>query len=699
MSRKKKNKQQISKAGGIWILIIAALVLETTACIQYFYSQEGIRREADNHAIAELKRAELEINVICARVEMAVQHLALLAERDINNPDSLLSITNIMVKNTPNMIGAAIAMKENYFPQYGKWFEAYSSETEACRLIGNANHDYFQSQWYKNGMTIDSCWWCEPYMDDSGAKEMIVSCSFPIRHKGEIVGVALADVSLKHLQSITEYLQVYPNSYYSIISGGGNDLVPPPDTVAGRKYHIYEEFIEANGWTMKVIIPDDEIYAELKRVGLVVTIMMILGLVLLIFIMYRSAQNMLKLLDVNNQKQRMESELSIARNIQMAMLPKTFPPYHNREDLDIYGIIVPAKEVGGDLYDFYIRQDKLLFCVGDVSGKGVPASLVMAVTRSLFRTISSHEDNPAKIVTQMNDAMSEMNDQNMFVTLFLGILDLKTGDMEYCNAGHDAPVLVSNKTKQVDKINVQANLPIGILSGFAFIGQSTHINRNDTMFLYTDGLTEAENITKELFGEKRMIEAIEVCAETHDIKESGSKTYIELMQEAVRKFVEDADQSDDLTMMAIHYQPDENKEDSSHDIVTRDSIVMRNDIQQIPTLAEWVEGLGIPEVLNMTLNLALEEAVTNVMLYAYPDKSGTVLIKSEKSAAQIKFEISDSGIPFDPTQQKEADITLSAEERAIGGLGIHLVRQIMDEISYERKDDKNILTIIKYFKQ
>ena len=165
--------------------------------------------------------------------------------------------------------------------------------------------------------------------------------------------------------------------------------------------------------------------------------------------------------------------------------------------------------------------------------------------------------------------------------------------------------------------------------------------------------------------------------------ERSPRELIEAMQQAVAEFVGDAEQSDDLTMFAVTLTGE------------HFSLVMRNDIQQIPTLAEWIDTLGLPEQLSMPINLALEETVTNVMLYAYPGKSGQVLVEAEKSPEQVIFTITDSGVPFDPTKQKEADITLSVEERAIGGLGIHLVRQLMDDIRYERKDNKNILTLTK----
>ena len=168
------------------------------------------------------------------------------------------------------------------------------------------------------------------------------------------------------------------------------------------------------------------------------------------------------------------------------------------------------------------------------------------------------------------------------------------------------------------------------------------------------------------------------------------------MQKSVAAFVGEAQQSDDLTMFAVQMlNPSPAAGHTSTDSSTHFTLVMRNDIKQIPTLAEWIDTLGLPQDLNMPINLALEEAVSNVMLYAYPGQSGQVLVEADKSAEQIVFTITDSGVPFDPTQQEEPDITQSAEDRPIGGLGIFLVRQIMNEVRYERKENKNILTLTK----
>ena len=389
---------------------------------------------------------------------------------------------------------------------------------------------------------------------------------------------------------------------------------------------------------------------------------------------------------VNEEKGRIEGELQIARGIQMSMLPKIFPPFPERNDVDIYGLQNPAKEVGGDLYDFFIRDEKLFFCIGDVSGKGVPASLVMAVTRSLFRNIATHTAEPGRITDALNNAISDNNESNMFVTLFVGALDLPTGRLRYSNAGHDAPVVIDQD--QLAFLPCDSNLPVGVMPDWKYTQQETTIKPQTMIFLYTDGLTEAENIHHEQFKEERILEV------AHQAPHQP-KAFIEEMTKAVQQFVGEAEQSDDMTMLSIQYTHEQEQ-----DVLLQRSLTLPNDIEEVPQLANFVEevceAVGFDMSMTMSMNLALEEAVVNVMSYAYPTGTkGDVNIEAVANKKRLKFIISDWGKPFDPTEKKEVDTTLSVEERPVGGLGIHLVRQIMDSINYERTNGKNVLTLRK----
>jgi len=395
-----------------------------------------------------------------------------------------------------------------------------------------------------------------------------------------------------------------------------------------------------------------------------------------------------ELKDTTAQKTLIERDIRIASGIQMGMLPKTFPTKEDCDDVQLYASLTPAKEVGGDLFDFYFRDEKLFFCIGDVSGKGVPASLFMAVTRSTFRTVSAHESLPDRIVTTMNKTIADMNKTHMFVTLFVGVLDLPTGRLRYCNAGHDAPLLVG---AGVGEMPCDANIPVGFMPSWKYSLQEIHIFTGTTIFLFTDGLTEAQDSQTNQFQMERVID---VAHHALSLQQQEPRQFIDMMTENVRQFVGDAEQSDDLTMMAIQYIRQQS------DIRMRKSIVLTNDIKEVTKLIAFVEDVcetvQMDEATTMQMKIAIEEAVVNVINYAYPvGMRGDVTIEAASNDVRLKFTIIDSGKPFDPTVHATVDTKLSAKDRRIGGLGIHIVRQMMDSMNYERVGKLNVLTLRK----
>lgn len=671
---------------GLAMLLTAGLLLEATALIQYHFSKQGLRDEADRRAQSEMTVARLRIENTTLSVENDARSLSRALSEKLYTPEQFAPLIQRLMENNEVLVNGFIAMEPDYYRWEGRWFEPVVSRRdngfETIRL-GSAEHDYFNTDWYRFAMDNEDGYWSEPYFDADVTQDMVVTFSVPVKDtQGRKVGVFGVDVELTWLDKLIESVQPYQDAYGTLVSRGGMLLGAPAETLTVDRTLRYETLIGRTGWKMSVVIPEDEIYGGIKRVGLIVTLLQLLGLLLLILIIWRSAREQMKLEEAQAGKEKMENELHIAREIQMSMIPKIFPPFPERHDLDLNAVIVPAKEVGGDLYDFFIRDEQLFFCIGDVSGKGVPASLVMAVSRSLFRTVAGHETSPSRIVTSMNDAMAEINESSMFVTFFCGVLDMASGHMRYCNAGHNAPVMLTDAKRMLP---VESNLPLGVMAGFTFSEQETDLSYDDAIFLYTDGLTEAENSAKELFGEERMKAAL-----------SGRKSAADHMQaikQSVHEFVGDAPQSDDLTMLFIHFM-NENPSTDRH-------LVLHNNIQQIPQLADFIETIAVEknldQALAMNLNLALEEAVTNVIMYAYPDGAdGLVDIEAILREGSLEFVVSDSGRPFDPTARPEADVTLQAEDRPIGGLGIFLVRHIMDKVDYARINGKNVLTMTKF---
>ena len=512
--------------------------------------------------------------------------------------------------------------------------------------------------------------------------------------------------------------------------------------IGGKDSYVFYKPLGQTGCSMAIVCPESDIFSGFDRLRRTIMTIVTVGLLLMLYLFIRiitrelkplrrladeaetiasgqfdavlpdfqrtdeigqlshsfgnMQQSLVKYIDelknTTAQKASIESDLRIASGIQMGMLPEKFPTREDRDDVQLYASLTPAKEVGGDLFDFYFRDEKLFFCIGDVSGKGVPASLFMAVTRSTFRTVSAHESMPDRIVTIMNKTIADMNKNNMFVTLFVGVLDLPTGRLRYCNAGHDAPLLVG---AGVGELPCDSNIPVGFMPTWKYTLQEAHIFTGTTILLFTDGLTEAMNANYEQFQMERVND---VASRALAKQQQEPRQLIGLMTEAVRQFVGDAEQSDDLTMMAIRYIKQQS------DVRMKKSIVLENDTQEVPRLNVFVEdvcqAVGFDETVTMEVKVAVEEAVVNVMKYAYPPgQNGDVSIEAASNDMRLKITIVDSGKPFDPTVQGEVDTTLSAKERNIGGLGIHIMRQNMDSINYERMDNLNVLTLRKKIKK
>lgn len=365
----------------------------------------------------------------------------------------------------------------------------------------------------------------------------------------------------------------------------------------GKDCYVFYKPLGQTGCSMAIVCPEEDIFGGFDRLRRAVMSIVVVGLLLMLYLFIRiitrelsplrrlareaetiasgqfdavlpdfqrideigqlshsfgnMQQSLVKyieeLKETTAQKASIESDLRIASDIQMGMLPEQFPTKADRDDVQIYASLTPAKEVGGDLFDFYFRDDKLFFCIGDVSGKGVPASLFMAVTRSVFRTVSVHESMPNNIVTIMNTIIADMNKTQMFVTLFVGVLDLPTGHLHYCNAGHDAPLLIGDG---IGELPCDPNIPVGFLPSWEYSLQEAQISTGTTIFLFTDGLTEAMDTNYAQFQMERIND---VASQALSQQQQEPHQLINKMTDAVHQFVGDAEQSDDLTMMAIQY--------------------------------------------------------------------------------------------------------------------------------------------------
>ena len=683
MDKISKLNKFLQKRGNILVVTLAAVLLSLTLTILYFYSYNSIKKSISRLTESELRETSLKIKNVVNDMELALENNVWAAPWHNDSLWAAEELVEHVVRDNIHVMGCGIG----YVPSQNGWrrdgvfaFDLVADSTSNIDVRRMA-YDYTQREWYQQVMLTGEPHWTDPYVGMT-THRLSTSYSMPVREPGGLItAVMFVDVALDWLNRVIKTEDINPHTKNLLISNTGEILVSPVDSLANTKKVSLA--LTGNDNDEKALIYADLHVMALKMLALVAT-----GLVMLSIIMWLLRRSFKRINRIYAEKERISSELRVASNIQQAMIPKTFPPYPDRDDLQIYGLLEPAKEVGGDLFDFYIRDEKLFFCIGDVAGKGVPASLVMAVTRSLFRTISAHESAPARIVDLMNESMSDGNESLMFVTFFLGVLDLPTGRLRYCNAGHDKPLVI--EAEKVAYLPVEPNIPLGIMSDFHFTGQEALINPHSIIFLYTDGLTEAENVTHAQFGNDRMLDVARNCQEHTDAPQLLTTE----MQKAVEAFVAGAEKSDDLTMLSVAYTKE------TRTAKLKRSLTLPNDVQTIGQLSEFVEGvceeLEFDLEETMSMNLALEEAVVNVMNYAYPSGTvGQVQIVAEANDQRLKFTIIDSGSPFDPTAKEDVDTTLSAEDRPVGGLGIFLVRQLMDSINYERIDGRNVLTLRK----
>ena len=672
----------------IVVIIIAAVLLELTTAVQYFTAREGISEQ-----LTEKAQRDLNLSPRIAKVKREVEQAVDKAVPDIKRQlmevdiDTLAMLLRRLSASQHQIVGVSLGFVPGFVPQHiEQRVEAsdrpdgrlgiyiYEEEDEidseqrllaiedstvtdskVMELHQSFMHfDYTVRPWFssvvsghyvtKSGM---KGYWSEPY---EGNINYVLMCSYSrCLHDstGQAMAVLAADVPLRELSAMAT--QLIENQHRSLIGIG---------------------------------------------------ILQVLGLLVLGFIIHRYVKNIRHLQAERIEKERFLSELSVARDIQQSMIPKTFPGYPERDDMELYASLTPARQVGGDFYDFIIHDDRLCFCVGDVTGKGIPAALLMTVTRSFFRTettrVLNHESltslyptppspytqHPAAIIVQgMNQILYDEQSSGYFATLFVGILDLKTGLLDYCNAGHEAPIIINQNLKMENEtLPVRPNLPVGALDDWTFESQQVQLNSDDAVFLYTDGLTEAVNEAGQQLSRKRVLEL------TQQSKGCSPRQVVELMERSVKVHAGKAEQNDDITLMCLKWH--------------KKALELKADMDELPRMKDFVVDAagqaGLSTKATKRLRLAVEEAVTNVIQYAYQGITArSLFISTNTTGNALQVTVTDQGIPFDPTTAPVADISIPADKRPEGGLGILLIRQMSDGVAYRREKGRNILTIRK----
>ena len=387
------------------------------------------------------------------------------------------------------------------------------------------------------------------------------------------------------------------------------------------------------------------------------------------------------------EKERIGAELNVATQIQADMLPRIFPAFPERTEFDLFASMAPAKEVGGDFYDFFlVDDDHIALVMADVSGKGVPAALFMVIAKTLIKNRALLGESPATVLKNVNEQLCEGNEAELFVTVWLAVIEISTGKGMAANAGHEHPVL-RRAGGRYELVTYRHSPAVATMEGIRFREHPFELHPGDSLFVYTDGVPEATNSKDELFGNDRMLEALN--SEPDAVPEQLLKN----VRSGIDTFVGDAPQFDDITMLGFTYMGP--ADDGTKELTIE---ARPENIEAVTAfIDEQLDTTNCSMKAKMQIEVAVEELFVNIAHYAYSPEVGnaTIGVKVQDDGNYVTISFKDSGTPYDPLAKPDPDTTLSVEDRPIGGLGIYMVKKSMDDIKYEFKDGQNILTIKK----
>ena len=575
---------QERKGSRLILILLFALLLVLVGAAQYFYTRILLEDGEERMTRIELtSHTDLVLNTL-KNVESSMRDNTWSIQQGLDRPDSLFGATRRILASNPLLDGACIAVIPDYFPEKGRLFETYAhweKDELVVEQIAGRTHDYTEAPGFIRAVREGKDFWSDPYEYGKEPVRDLTTYSYPVFDKyGRLAAVCGLDLDLTWLSDTLNTAPFYRSSFGFMVTGSG-ELVGEPSSgrvspktleyviglmadstvvrsVKGRaRYTVinfrdpvtkrdafvnFKPLSREPGWTIAEVSYWDEVLFPVRKMMRRILLLTLAGLLFLLLILHRFARNGKRLWEADMRQASIGSELRIARRIQEDMLPKSSL---DMDGLAVHGLLAPAKEVGGDLYDYYVRDGKLFFCIGDVCGKGVPAAMVMAVVHSLLRMLSEREDDPARIIGDLNREACQNNESGVFVTLFLGMLDLATGRLRYCNAGHDHPVLARDT---IEELPALANVPVGTFDDFQYQAQETVISPGTLLFLYTDGVTEAKDAGRRQYGRERLLRTLSTCS-----REPAA--VVREIEHSVRAYSGTAGQSDDITTLAVRFGP------------------------------------------------------------------------------------------------------------------------------------------------
>lgn len=625
----------------IFILTSAAVIFATAFGYNYYYSKKHLLQQVAARSQDLTLATVCRIESVLRAVEKVPVNLGAVIEQYHPDAEGLAQMIADSLTLNAEVFGMAMAFEPYAFDPAKRDYAPYGCRDASGHVvIKTLEYGYETWDWYQIPRELQRPIWSEPYYDEGGGEIIMSTFSAPFWRltggRTSVWGIITADVSLKWLREMVGAIKIYQTGYAFLVSQTGVFITHPNDALimresifsvaeargdetlrqvgrdmingkqgfvplkgflTRRSCWMYYAPLPSSRWSLGVIFPEDELYADVRRLSQVLLAIGLTGFVALSVVIVllsgtitrplrflarttaeiargnldielplapandeigqltRSFGNMKAALKeyINNlaattaAKERIESELKIAHTIQMSFLPKRFPPFPARRELDLYAVLEPAREVGGDLYDFFlIDNDRLFFIIGDVSGKGVPAALFMAVTKTLIKGIAESGLTPADVLERVNVEMAADNESMMFVTVFCAELNLRTGELLYANAGHNPP-LILGAGQPAEWLKLPPGFVLGVQANAHYRLEHLQLQPGDLILGYTDGVTEAMTASQELFSEARL----KTCAER--LTSASAQDLTNGILGCVRQFTGGAEQSDDITVLALRY--------------------------------------------------------------------------------------------------------------------------------------------------
>lgn len=570
-----KLPKSFARRLNFYVLSLTVFIFLCLGTICYLFISQKETDNAYKVTTSLVENISLSVDLELQLIRDATEKASLKVFESRNEPDKIMTIIDETIARNKKIYGCGVAFEPDYFPtEEGSFMEyAYrNNSTVIFRHFRENDLDYTSKHWYKDTRLAGESLWPAPYASTLEEGRVMISHTRPVvDESGNIFAIVVADLALKDLTTDLQKLNPYDGGYSFLIATDGTYLSHPDQskilntsiyseadpkvkelgeriintgkgaetiTIDGEQLLVTYSKVTTLDCFVCCITPYDSILMDLGRLTFYVMIILCLGLLCMVICMHFIIKKESIPVDI------MEQDLTIARKIQEKMLPNITETQTIADKVDVSAFLRPARDVGGDMYDFFIDGDKLYFAVGDVSGKGVPAALIMSLTKSFFRSCSKGKEKADDIVSSMNASIMDNDISNMFITIFAGIIDLKTHKLSYCNAGHELPAIFSNGEKPVI-LDGARNLPIGIIQDCKYSGGEISFMPDDKIFIYTDGVTEAENAKGEYLGQNAMIERL-----NRNIEVSALQTNESILS-LIDTHASGTGQSDDITILCI----------------------------------------------------------------------------------------------------------------------------------------------------